>query len=97
MLHYHKILYELFTTSYHVRESFMKIKSLVTLYLWAYMYFYPSFPYFLTNLGGLCTDNPIVILLSNYAFHENQCKLNMTHPKLQGRSLKNDLRINECS
>jgi len=21
----------------------------------------------------------------------------MTHPKLQGRSLKNDLRINECS
>jgi len=31
----------------------MKIRSLGTLYLWAYMYFYPSFPYFLTNLGGL--------------------------------------------
>jgi len=42
------------------------------------------------------TDNPIVMLLSNYVFHENQCKLNMTHPKLQGISLKNDLRINEC-
>jgi len=53
ILHYHEILYELFTTSYHARESSMKIRSLVTLYLWAYMYFYPSFPYFLTNLGGL--------------------------------------------
>jgi hypothetical protein len=43
------------------------------------------------------TDNPIVMLLSNYVFHENQCKLNMTHPKLQRRSLKNDLGINEFS
>jgi len=33
ILHYHEILYELFTTSYHARESSMKIRSLVTLYL----------------------------------------------------------------
>ena len=43
------------------------------------------------------TYNPLVMLLSNYMFQEIKCKLNMTHPRLQGRNLKNDLRINECS
>ena len=42
------------------------------------------------------TDNSLAMLFNNYVFYAIKCELNMTHLKLQGRSLKNDLRINEC-